>query len=61
MNNVEQTLIDKLQIRYSNIYKKIIINNSIDKESNINDLIKHYDWFDFVLMFIQFMQKNFYS
>ncbi|CAI8495691.1 unnamed protein product [Hanseniaspora opuntiae] len=59
MNNVEQTLIDKLQIRYSNIYKKIIINNSIDKESNINDLIKHYDWFDFVLMFIQFMQKNF--
>lgn len=59
MNNIEQTLIDKLQIRYSNIYKKIITTNSSDKETSISDLIKHYDWFDFVLLFIQFMRMNF--
>lgn len=59
LNNIEQTLIDKLQIRYSNIYKKIIVTNSLDKKASINEFIKHYDWFDFVLMFIQFMQKNF--
>ncbi|OBA28066.1 hypothetical protein HANVADRAFT_61447 [Hanseniaspora valbyensis NRRL Y-1626] len=61
INGTEQTLIDKLKIRKSNIGKKICLNDDFSKLVNIQDLIKHYEWFDFVVLFVQFLQKKFFQ
>lgn len=61
INGTEQTLIDKLKIRRSNISKKISLNDDFSRLINIQDLIKHYEWFDFVVLFVQFLQKKFFQ
>lgn len=61
INGTEQTLIDKLKIRRANISKKISLIDDFSRLNNIQDLIKHYEWFDFVVLFVQFLQKKFFQ
>ncbi|XBW35902.1 hypothetical protein QEN19_001477 [Hanseniaspora menglaensis] len=61
INGTEQNLIDKLEIRHSNLSKKINSNDNNSKSIIIQDLIKHYEWFDFAVLFVQFLEKKFFQ